>query len=105
MREPPPRAEFRQIEVELDEPPGRLVELDLDLPKFRAWGGLAQSLLTPGRSYAPSGRVRAIAIFWAIPPRGAREDRLTKALRRRHELTAAQKRILEVSGDQSKHNK
>ncbi|CAJ4380583.1 non-ribosomal peptide synthetase [Burkholderia pseudomallei] len=80
-------------------PPGRLVELDLDLAKFRAWAGLAQSLLTLGRSYAPSGSVRAMSIFYAIPLRGTKDDWLNKELRRWDEFTRAPNRYIDVAGE------
>ncbi|KVE41070.1 non-ribosomal peptide synthetase [Burkholderia sp. BDU5] len=80
-------------------PPGRLAELDLDLLKFRAWAGLAQSLLTLGRSYAPSGNVQSMSIFYAIPLRGAKEDWLNKELRRWDEFTRAPNRYIDVAGE------
>ncbi|AIO68852.1 non-ribosomal peptide synthetase [Burkholderia oklahomensis] len=80
-------------------PPGRLAELDLDLPKFRAWAGLAQSLLTLGRSYVPSGNVQSMSIFYAIPLRGTKEDWLNKELRRWDEFTRAPNRYIDVAGE------
>ena len=80
-------------------PSERLAELDIDLPKFRAWAGLAQSLLTMGRSYAPSGQVDALTVFYAIPLRGTKEDWLNRELRRWDEHSRSPNRYIDVAGE------
>lgn len=80
-------------------PPERLVELDLDLAKFTAWAGLAQSLLTLGRSYTPSGKVEKITVFYAIPLRGTKENWLNNELRRWDDFTRSPNRYIDVAGE------
>ena len=80
-------------------PPERLAELDLDLPKFAAWAALAQSLLTMGRSYAPSGKVQSMSVFYAVPLRGTKEDWLNNELRRWDEFTRSPNRYIDVPGE------
>lgn len=80
-------------------PPERLVELDLDLAKFTAWAGLAQSLLTLGRSYVPSGTVESMTVFYAIPLRGTKENWLNNELRRWDDFTRSQNRYIDVAGE------
>ncbi|MGW5422563.1 alpha/beta fold hydrolase [Streptomyces sp. NPDC003943] len=63
-------------------PQARLAELDLDLPKFTAWAELADGLTNLGRTYSPSGRVRGMSVFYAIPLRGTKEDWLNNELSR-----------------------
>lgn len=80
-------------------PPQRLIELDLDLEKFRAWAALAQSLLTLGRSYTPSGQVDSMTIFYAIPLRGTKERWLNEELRRWDDFTRKPNRYIDVDGE------
>jgi acyl-CoA synthetase (AMP-forming)/AMP-acid ligase II/thioesterase domain-containing protein len=80
-------------------PPERLAELDLDLPKFRAWADLAQSLLTLGRSYTPSGFVDSMTVFYAIPLRGTKENWLNNELRRWDDFTRSPNRYIDVPGE------
>lgn len=80
-------------------PPERLTELDLDLVKFTAWAGLAQSLLTMGRSYHPSGQVEALTVFYAIPLRGTKEDWLNRELRRWDDFSRSANRYIDVAGE------
>jgi len=80
-------------------PPERLAELDLDLEKFKAWAALAQSLLTLGRSYTPSGRVGSMTVFYAIPLRGTKERWLNEELRRWDDFTRKPNRYIDVDGE------
>lgn len=80
-------------------PPERLVELDLDLAKFTAWAGLAQSLLTMGRSYEPSGSAEQLSIFYAIPLRGTKEDWLQRELKRWDDFSRSANRYIDVAGE------
>lgn len=80
-------------------PPERLAELDIDLPKFTAWAGLAQSLLTMGKSYHPSGQVDALTVFYAIPLRGTKQDWLNNELRRWDEHSRSPNRYIDVAGE------
>ncbi|WP_307629589.1 non-ribosomal peptide synthetase [Streptomyces turgidiscabies] len=63
-------------------PKARLAELDLTLEKFTAWATLADGLTDLGRTYAPSGSVRSMSVFYAIPLRGTKEDWLKNELSR-----------------------
>lgn len=80
-------------------PRERLVELDLDLPKFAAWAGLAQSLLTLGRSYVPSGTVESMTVFYAHPLRGTKQDWLNKEIKRWDDFTRSPNRYIDVAGE------
>ncbi|MER7395354.1 non-ribosomal peptide synthetase [Streptomyces sp. NPDC000151] len=80
-------------------PPERLTELDLDLPRFTAWADLADGLTALGRTYHPSGTVRAMSVFYAIPLRGTKEDWLNDELRRWDEHTREENRYLDVPGE------
>lgn len=80
-------------------PPERLAELDIDLAKFTAWADLAQSLLTMGRSYEPSGRVESLSVFYAIPLRGTKDDWLANELRRWDDFSRSANRYIEVAGE------
>jgi thioesterase domain-containing protein len=80
-------------------PPERLAELDLDLTKFTAWAGLAQSLLTMGKSYMPSGTVESMTVFYAIPLRGTKQDWLNKELKRWDDFTRKPNRYIDVAGE------
>lgn len=80
-------------------PPERLVELDLDLAKFKAWAVLAQSLLTLGRSYVPAGSVESMTIFYAVPLRGTKENWLNNELRRWDDFTRSRNRYIDVAGE------
>ncbi|MGW2642377.1 alpha/beta fold hydrolase [Streptomyces sp. NPDC001348] len=80
-------------------PEGRLAELDLDLEKFRAWAELADRLTDLGRGYSPSGRVRSMSVFYAIPLRGSKEDWLNNELRRWDEHVTGENRYIDVPGE------
>jgi thioesterase domain-containing protein len=80
-------------------PKERLAELDLDIHKFEAWTDLAQSLLKMGREYEPSGSVRSLSIFYAIPLRGTKEDWLNKELRQWDHFSREPNRYIDVAGE------
>ncbi|MFD4640244.1 alpha/beta fold hydrolase [Lentzea sp. NPDC058436] len=89
-----------QIAALLDlAPPGRLDELDLDLPKLTAWADLAHGLTSLGRGYHPVGEVRTMTVFCADPLRGNRSDWVGKELRRWDEHTAEPVRYVDVPGE------
>ncbi len=46
----------------------RLLELDLDLPRFSRWVDVAYSLVELGRQYEPRGLVESMNIYYAAPP-------------------------------------
>jgi thioesterase domain-containing protein len=79
-------------------PRERLVELDLDLAKFTAWAGLAQSLLTLGQSYVPSGAVESMTVFYAHPLRGTKENWLNSEIKR-WDFTRSPNRYVYVAGE------
>ncbi|MGI5531144.1 alpha/beta fold hydrolase [Streptomyces syringium] len=80
-------------------PKRRLAELDLDLAKFSAWAELADGLTDLGRTYQPSGAVRSMSVFYAVPLRGTKEDWLRHELRRWDEHTTGTARYLDVPGE------
>jgi thioesterase domain-containing protein len=80
-------------------PPERLTELDLDLEKFTAWAGLAQSLIALGRSYVPSGKIERLSVFYAVPLRGTKERWLNEELRRWDDFARADNRYIDVDGE------
>ncbi|MEW2118876.1 non-ribosomal peptide synthetase [Streptomyces sp. NPDC005474] len=79
-------------------PKARLAELDLTLEKFTAWATLADGLTDLGRTYAPSGSVRSMSVFYAIPLRGTKEDWLKNELSRWDEH-CPDVRYLDVPGE------
>ncbi|MBB6171858.1 acyl-CoA synthetase (AMP-forming)/AMP-acid ligase II/thioesterase domain-containing protein/acyl carrier protein [Nocardiopsis mwathae] len=80
-------------------PPGRLAELDLDVAKFGAWVDLAQSLVRLGRTYEPSGNVRSLSVFYAVPLRGTKEDWLDTQLRPWDGFAREENRYIDVPGE------
>ncbi|WP_197084787.1 non-ribosomal peptide synthetase [Saccharothrix sp. ST-888] len=80
-------------------PPERLAELDLDLPRFAAWADLADGLTGLGRTYQPTGSVRSMSVFYAIPLRGTKQDRLERELRRWDDFSSEPNRFLDVPGE------
>ncbi|WUD86352.1 non-ribosomal peptide synthetase (plasmid) [Streptomyces sp. NBC_00503] len=80
-------------------PRERLDELDLDAAKFGAWAELADTLTDMGRGYEPSGTVRSMSVFHAVPLRGTKEEWLENELRRWDEHTTEPNRYLEVPGE------
>ncbi|MDH6523456.1 acyl-CoA synthetase (AMP-forming)/AMP-acid ligase II/thioesterase domain-containing protein [Streptomyces sp. SAI-135] len=89
-----------QIATLLDSaPPGRLAQLDLDLPRLSAWADLAHGLTSLGRTYHPTGQVRAMTVFCADPLRGTRHDWVEKELRRWDEHTREDARYVDVPGE------
>ncbi|MEV8533597.1 non-ribosomal peptide synthetase [Streptomyces sp. NPDC051211] len=93
-----PRAEQLARFVELA-PPGWLAELDLDLAKFTAWAELADRLTDLGRSYTPTGSVRSLSVFYAVPLRGTKEDWLNNELRRWDEHATGTNHYIDVPGE------
>jgi thioesterase domain-containing protein len=79
-------------------PPQRIAELDLDLPRFRVWAGVAQSLLTMGRSHCPSGAVESVTVFYAHTLCGTKDDWLKSQLERWDDFTRVPNRYVEVAG-------
>ncbi|USX52805.1 non-ribosomal peptide synthetase [Lentzea sp. HUAS12] len=95
-----PLPKTEQIAALLDlAPPGRLAELDLDLPGLTAWADLADGLTTLGRTYHPAGEVRTMTVFCADPLRGTRADWVSTELRRWDEHTARPVRYVDVPGE------
>lgn len=80
-------------------PKQRLTELDLDLHKFIAWVGLAESLVSLGRTYEPSGTVKSVSVFFANPLRGTKEDWLSTQLREWDNFTQEPNRYIDVPGE------
>jgi acyl-CoA synthetase (AMP-forming)/AMP-acid ligase II/thioesterase domain-containing protein len=80
-------------------PPERLAELDLDLERFTAWADLADGLTGLGRTYHPSGSVRSMSVFYAVPLRGTKQDWLEKELRRWDDHTQEPNRYIDVPGE------
>lgn len=80
-------------------PPGRLAELDLDLPRLTAWADLAHGLTSLGRTFHPAGEVRTMTVFCADPLRGTRADWVEKELRRWDEHTSEPVRYVDVPGE------
>lgn len=79
--------------------PERLTELDLDLPRFRAWAALAQSLSDIGHTYSPSGTVDSVTVFYAHPLWGAKQHYLESQLKNWDKFTRAPNRYIEVAGE------
>lgn len=89
-----------QLEYIVDmAPKQRLADLDLDLAKFGAWVELAQSMVSLGRTYEPSGTVESVSVFYAIPLRGSKEDWLNNQLRKWDDFTRTPNRYLDVPGE------
>jgi acyl-CoA synthetase (AMP-forming)/AMP-acid ligase II/thioesterase domain-containing protein len=80
-------------------PKERLDELGLDLAGFTAWAELTQSLLSMGRDYRPSGTVRSVTVFYAVPLSGSKEDWLNDRLRQWDGFTREANRYLDVPGE------
>ncbi|MGI8312569.1 alpha/beta fold hydrolase [Saccharopolyspora hattusasensis] len=80
-------------------PADRLAELDLTAEKFAAWAELADGLTDLGRSYQPSGAVRSMTVFYAVPLRGTKEDWLANELRRWDDYTTEPTRYIDVPGE------
>lgn len=80
-------------------PKRRLAELDLDHERFAAWADLADRLTDLGRGYEPSGSVRSMSVFYAIPLRGTKQDWLANELRRWDAYTTEDNRYIDVPGE------
>jgi acyl-CoA synthetase (AMP-forming)/AMP-acid ligase II/thioesterase domain-containing protein/acyl carrier protein len=80
-------------------PADRLAELDLTAEKFAAWAELADSLTDLGRGYHPSGTVRSMTVFYAVPLRGTKEDWLANELRRWDDHSREPNRYVDVPGE------
>ncbi|ASU84173.1 peptide synthetase [Nocardiopsis gilva YIM 90087] len=90
----------QQLEYLIDiAPPRRLAELDLDVEKFGNWVDLAQSLVRLGATYEPSGDVRSLSVFYAIPLRGTKEDWLNNQLRVWDDFAREENRYIDVPGE------
>jgi thioesterase domain-containing protein len=79
--------------------PERVAKLDLDLPRFKAWTAVAQSLLRACSSYVPSGTVESATVFYAHPLRGTKQDWLTNQLRRWDAFARMPNRYVDVPGE------
>lgn len=82
-------------------PPDRLAELNLDLPRFRAWAALSHGLNTLGASYvhrAGGPTVRSLTVFHAEPLRFEKQEWL-RMLRHWDRFAFEPIRYLEVGGD------
>ncbi len=79
-------------------PPERLVELDFDLSKLRAWAALSRSLVKLGQSYEPSGSVNSMTVFFAQPLHSTRQEWLD-SVRRWDRFTRAPCRYVDVAGE------
>ena len=64
-----------------------------------AEGPVAQSLLSLGRSYVPSGTVGSMTVFYAHPVRGTKQDWLNNELKQWDEFTRLRNRYIEVAGE------
>jgi thioesterase domain-containing protein/acyl carrier protein len=80
-------------------PKARLVELDIDVAKFTAWVNLAQSMVELGRTYEPSGTVKSVSVFYAIPLHGTKEDWLKNHLMEWENFTRGTNRYIDVAGE------
>lgn len=79
-------------------PPQRVAELDLELNEFKAVVALSRSLVVLGQSYAPSGSVDAITVFYAQPLQGTKENWL-KDVKRWENFSRRPNRYVEVEGE------
>lgn len=77
----------------------RLAELDLNVAKFAAWVDLAQSMVELGRTYEPSGTVKSVSVFYAIPLHGTKESWLKDQLREWDNFTRGPNRYIDVAGE------
>jgi acyl-CoA synthetase (AMP-forming)/AMP-acid ligase II/thioesterase domain-containing protein len=77
----------------------RLAELNLDLPKFKAWVELANSMVGLGRTYEPSGTVESLSVFYAIPLHGTKEDWLHHELSKWDGFSRGPNRYIDVPGE------
>jgi acyl-CoA synthetase (AMP-forming)/AMP-acid ligase II/thioesterase domain-containing protein/acyl carrier protein len=77
----------------------RLAELDINVAKFAAWANLAQSLVELGRAYEPSGTVKSVSVFYAIPLRGTKEAWLKDQLMEWENFTRGPNRYIDVAGE------
>jgi acyl-CoA synthetase (AMP-forming)/AMP-acid ligase II/thioesterase domain-containing protein len=94
-----PMPKSKQLEFIIEAAPGiRLEELDLDLRKFTAWVDLAVGLQTLGGKYEPTGSVRSVAVFHAIPLRGTKEEWVKRVTQWDH-FTRESNRYIDVPGE------
>jgi acyl-CoA synthetase (AMP-forming)/AMP-acid ligase II/thioesterase domain-containing protein len=77
----------------------RLTEVDLDLDRFEAWVDLAYGLTCLGQTYEPSGSVRRVSVFCAIPLKGTKEHWVEKELKRWDDFTREPNRYIDVPGE------
>ncbi|NSC20063.1 alpha/beta fold hydrolase [Streptomyces albus subsp. chlorinus] len=80
-------------------PQRRLTELDLTLERFTAWVHLAQSMVHLGRTYAPSGSVAQVRVFYCTPLHGTKQEWLDNQLRHWDGFTRGPNRYIEVEGE------
>jgi acyl-CoA synthetase (AMP-forming)/AMP-acid ligase II/thioesterase domain-containing protein len=80
-------------------PKERLAELDLTLEKFTAWAKLAYAVTGLGRTYQPSGTVKSISVFYAIPLYGTKEDWLNTKLRQWDDFADEPNHYIDVPGE------
>jgi thioesterase domain-containing protein len=82
--------------------PRRVIELDLDQPRFARWVEIAFSLVKIARDYEPTGSVSAMTVFYASPPLIypdlAKSDWLADKLRRWDTFSRAPVDYIDVPG-------
>src|SRR5262249_14292974 len=81
--------------------PRRLAELDLDLPRFRAWAELSYVLVNIGQEYVPSGDIESATVFYAEPLWGTKQAWLQNELADWNRHTRTTPRYIEVGGTHS----
>nr|WP_311203310.1 non-ribosomal peptide synthetase [Streptomyces gossypii] len=80
-------------------PKRRLTELDLTVERFGHWVHLAQNMVHIGRTYAPSGSVGEVRVFYCTPLRGTKQEWLDEQLRHWDEFTRRPTTFVEVDGE------
>ncbi|GAA2101220.1 non-ribosomal peptide synthetase [Streptomyces albiaxialis] len=78
--------------------PERSAQLGLDQRQFTEWARLASHLTGLGRTYEPSGSVRAMSVFCADPLHGTREEWVRK-LHGWNAFTDEPNRFIDVPGE------
>ncbi len=78
--------------------PERLAQLDLDVPKFRAWTDLTYSLVTTILAYEPSGTAGSMTVFCADPLWSTAAGWLAE-LRQWDQFTRRPNRYIQVEGE------
>lgn len=80
-------------------PARRFADLNLDLPRFKAWATLAYSLVRIGEAYRPSGTVESATVFYAEPLQGTKREWLQEHLERWDAFARRPNRYVEVPGE------